>query len=77
MKLFTKPGCKKCDYVKQFIPRETEIQTYNIATAEGLAELAYNELVSVAERELPILVVREGQPITGAIKIKKAFKDYC
>ena len=77
MKLFTKTGCKKCDYGKQFIPGETEVQTYNIATADGLAELAYNELVSVAEKELPILVVREGQPITGAIKIKKAFQDYC
>jgi hypothetical protein len=76
MILFTKPGCKKCDYVKQYISEEMEIQFYDIATVDGLAELAYHELVTVAEKELPILV-REGQPVTGAINIKKAFQEYC
>ncbi len=76
MKLFTKPGCDKCDYVKQFIPKQAHVTTYDITDAEGLAELAFYELVSVAEKELPILL-RDGKAITGAIHVKKALQGYC
>ena len=70
MKLFTKKGCKKCDYVKQWIPAALQITTYDIETAEGLAELAYLGLVPLAEKTLPILVKRDNGIITGAINIK-------
>lgn len=76
MKLFTKPGCDKCDYVKKFINKESEVKTYDIATSEGLAELAYYELVGVAEKELPILL-KDGRTITGAINVRKILQNYC
>ena len=71
MKLFTKKGCKKCDYVKQGIPAALKITTYDIETADGLAELAYLGLVPLAEKTLPILVKRDNGVITGAINIKQ------
>jgi hypothetical protein len=71
MILFTKKGCQKCDYVKQQIPAALEIITYDIETPEGLAELAYLELVPLAEKALPILVKSDNGVITGAINIKQ------
>lgn len=71
MKLFAKKGCKKCDYVKQWIPVSLKITTYDIETAEGLAELAYLGLVPLAEKTLPILVKRDHGIITGAINIRQ------
>lgn len=76
MKLFTKPGCDKCDYVKKFIPDKNDVKTYNITTPEGLAELAFYELVTVAEKELPILL-KDGQAYTGAINVRKVLQNYC
>lgn len=77
MKLFTKPGCEKCDYVKKLLPDQMKIKTYDITEADGLAELAYLELVAVAERELPILVLRDGGHVAGALPIKHVLKNYC
>lgn len=77
MKLFTKPGCEKCDWVKKGLPEEVEVNSYDIMTSEGLAELAYWELVGLAEKELPILLTREGKVVTGAIRISKELKGSC
>jgi len=79
MKLFTKPGCEKCDWVKDRMPEEARenVNSFDILTAEGLAELAYNELVGVAEKQLPILLTREGKVVTGAIQINRAIKGTC
>jgi hypothetical protein len=77
MKLFTKPGCGKCDYVKKYMPDEAPVQIYDISTREGLAELAWCQLVRTAEKELPILVARDGHAITGSIQVVKHLKDYC
>jgi hypothetical protein len=76
MKLFTKPGCEKCDWVKDRMPEEARenVNSFDILTAEGLAELAYNELVGVAEKQLPILLTREGKVVTGAIRINKEIR---
>jgi len=70
MKLFTKPGCDKCDWVKANLPAGVAVETHDILSAEGLAELAWCELVSVAERQLPILVTPAGEVVTGAIRIR-------
>ena len=76
--LFTKPGCAKCDYVKRklnltaqearnaFGLRLEELDQENFS---GLADLAYYELVRVAEKNLPILHTPEGQNIIGVINI--------
>lgn len=70
MKLFTKPGCEKCDWVKANLPEGVTVATHDILTAEGLAELAYHELVATAEKQLPILRMKDGRVVTGAIQIK-------
>jgi len=70
MKLFTKPGCEKCDWVKANLPEGAAVATHDILTAEGLAELAFHELVSTAEKQLPILRLHDGRIVTGAIQIK-------
>jgi hypothetical protein len=70
MKLFTKPGCEKCDWVKANLPEGATVATHDILTAEGLAELAYHELVATAEKQLPILRLRDGSVVTGAVQIR-------
>ena len=79
MKLFTKPGCEKCDWVKGQMRAEVKeaVESVDILTAEGLAELAYHELVSIAEKQLPIPVTPEGKVVTGAIKINRELKGTC
>jgi hypothetical protein len=71
MKLFTKPGCGKCDWVKANMPEGLAIATHDILTADGLAELAFHELVSTAEKHLPILRLRDGSIVTGAVQIRR------
>ncbi len=73
MTLFTKPGCEKCDYIKdRFNLGEmgVALEVLGPDNAEALAHLAWHELVDVAERELPILVLDDMSHIAGAIKIK-------
>ena len=79
MKLFTKPGCEKCDWVKKEIPEKTRerVDSFDIMTAEGLAELAYHELVGLAEKQLPILITGTGAVMTGAIRISREIKGNC
>ncbi|MFZ5585173.1 MAG: hypothetical protein ACOZHQ_04510 [Thermodesulfobacteriota bacterium] len=73
MTLFTKPGCEKCDYIKD----RFDLQSMGVAleilgpdNPDALAHLAWHELVDVAERELPILVLDDSSHLAGAIKIK-------
>lgn len=75
MRLFTKKGCKKCSYLKNAIPAHPNIRTYDVQTAEGLAELAYLELVPMAEKSLPILVHGD-KVITGVINIRREIQQH-
>ena len=70
MELFTKPGCEKCDWVKASLPAGAAVATHDILTAEGLAELAFRELVATAEKQLPILRLTDGRVVTGAVQIR-------
>ena len=73
MTLFTKPNCDKCTYVKSKFDLEAlgvRIDDLSADNADALAHLAWHELVEVAEKELPILVLDDSTHITGAIKIK-------
>lgn len=63
--LFTKPGCQKCDWIKERIPEGLKVNVINMETAEGMAEAAYYELLS---KHTPILVV-DDQVVEGAINI--------
>ncbi len=75
MTLFTKKGCNKCDYLKSVLPAHLNIRMYDVETAEGLAELAYLELVSLAEKALPILVHGD-KVITGVIQIRREIQRH-
>ena len=72
MKLFTKPGCEKCDWVKANLPAGSAVRTHDILTSEGLAGLAFRELVTTAEKQLPILRLPDGRIVTGAVQIRNA-----
>lgn len=69
--LFTKPGCQKCDWIKERIPNGLSVNVINMETAEGMAEAAYYELLS---RHTPILVV-DDQVFEGAINIMDKLKS--
>ena len=77
MELFTKPGCEKCDWVKASLPAGAAVATHDILTAEGLAELAFRELVALAEKQLPILRLPDGRIVTGAVQIRNAIAASC
>ena len=73
MILFTKPDCEKCHYITDkfdlgALGISQEVLTHE--DAEALATLAWYELVEVAEKEMPILVLEDSSHIAGAIKIK-------
>jgi glutaredoxin len=59
--IFTKPGCPQCEKLKKGLKEERkweEVEEHNVTTKEGLKELAWHELVSTAEKGLPIVLVR-------------------
>jgi deoxyxylulose-5-phosphate synthase len=68
--LFTKPGCQKCEYVKERIPGGLAVTVVDMTTAQGLAEAAYYELL---HRTTPVLVV-DDVVFEGAIKIMEQLK---
>lgn len=68
--LFTKPGCQKCDWIKERIPPGLKVIVINMETAEGMAEAAYFELLN---KNTPILVV-DDQVVEGAINIMDRLK---
>ncbi len=73
MTLFTKDGCEKCEYVKKNVDLKklgVRVEILGPDNADSLAHLAWHELVSVAETQLPILVLDDNSTLTGAIRIK-------
>ena len=68
--LFTKPGCEKCDYVKERIPENLDVRLLDMTTPKGMAKAAYYELL---ENYTPILVV-DDEIVKGALRIKKKMK---
>lgn len=73
MTLFTKEGCEKCEYVKRSVDLKdlgVRVEVLSSDNPESLAHLAWHELVSLAETQLPILVLDDNSSMTGAIRIK-------
>jgi deoxyxylulose-5-phosphate synthase len=68
--LFTKPGCQKCDYIKEKMPKGLGVQIVDMSSAEGLAEAAYFEILN---KNAPILIVDEHR-FEGAIPILEKLK---
>jgi deoxyxylulose-5-phosphate synthase len=69
--LFTKPGCQKCDYIKERLPNGLKVNFVDTSTAEGLAEAAYYEILG---KHTPILVV-DDQVTEGAINIMSRLNE--
>ena len=69
--LFTKPGCEKCDYVKERLPPGLKVNILDMESADGMAEAAYYELLS---KYTPILVV-DDQVVEGAINILQKLRS--
>ncbi|MDD1770691.1 MAG: hypothetical protein LUO79_06365 [Methanomassiliicoccales archaeon] len=65
--LFTKPGCEKCEYVKERVPPKVEMRIYDVTSADGMAEGAFYEIL---HKNVPILVV-DGGVVEGALNIVK------
>lgn len=73
MTLFTKEGCEKCEYIKRSVDLKklgVRVEVLSPDNPESLAHLAWHELVSLAETQLPILVMDDNSSLTGAIRIK-------
>lgn len=73
MTLFTKEGCEKCEYVKKSVDLKklgVKVEILGPENPDSLAHLAWHELVSLAETQLPILVLDDSSSMTGAIRIK-------
>jgi len=69
--LFTKPGCEKCDYVKERLPPGLKVNILDMESADGMAEAAYYELLT---KYTPILVV-DDQVVEGAINILQKLRS--
>ena len=73
MTLFTKEGCEKCEYVKSHVNLRklgVKVEVLSPDNPDSLAHLAWHELVSVAQTQLPILVLDDNSSLIGAIRIK-------
>jgi glutaredoxin 2 len=78
MTLFTKDGCQKCDYVKgKFDLKALGVKVENLSldNPEALAHLAWHELISVAEKNLPILVLDDSTYIADVVPIMRYLKE--
>ncbi len=82
--LFTKTGCTACEQIKSEVDlastKDLQVYTLDGENPEALAMLAYYELVSFAEKNLPILLADNNeakQLITGPDYIKKYLQENC
>jgi glutaredoxin 2 len=78
MTLFTKAGCSKCDFVKQKVNLDAlgvRTEVLGPDNADALAHLAWHELVSVAEKHLPILVLDDCSYIADVVPILRYLKQ--
>lgn len=77
MTLFTKEGCQKCDYLKRKVDFEAmgiRVEELGRNNPEALAHLAWHELVTVAQKHLPILVLDDSSYIVDVIPILRYLK---
>lgn len=68
--LLTKPGCDKCDYVKQKMP-ELDIELVDLTSPKGMA---LDVRFDLKGNTMPILI-HEGTPNFGAISVLRKLKE--
>ncbi|MBF0526324.1 MAG: hypothetical protein HQK56_14665 [Deltaproteobacteria bacterium] len=74
MTLFTKKGCTKCDFIKDkfdFDALGIKIEVLGPENPDALAHLAWHELVEVAQKKLPILVLDDNSYLTDVVPIQQ------
>ncbi|MBU0517229.1 MAG: hypothetical protein KJ621_20940 [Proteobacteria bacterium] len=72
MTLFTKPGCHKCEVIKNgFDLMALGVEVETLDNAAALAHLAWHELVETAEQVLPILVLDDSSHLAGQLRIER------
>jgi glutaredoxin 2 len=74
MTLFTKDGCEKCDFLKKKVDLQNlgvHVEVLGPENPDALAHLAWHELVSVAEKHLPILVLDDCSYIADVVPIMR------
>lgn len=77
MTLFTKEGCKKCEYIKTKVDLDSlgvRVEVLGPENAEALAHLAWHGLVGVAQEHLPILVLDDASYIVDVVPILRYLK---
>jgi glutaredoxin 2 len=78
MTLFTKDGCEKCDFLKKKVDLQNlgvHVEVLGPENPDALAHLAWHELVSVAEKHLPILVLDDCSYIADVVPIIRHLKS--
>lgn len=66
IKLFTKNDCSKCEYVKERLPKDIDVDILNVDTVDGLAEGAF---YGVLDKGFPILVWDDEFVAEGSINV--------
>jgi hypothetical protein len=77
MTLFTKDGCEKCDFLKNRVDLGAlgvNVEVLGPDNPDALAHLAWHELVAVAEKHLPILVLNDCSYIADVVPIIRYLK---
>ena len=73
MTLFTKSLCSACQEIQKDFDLKTlgiEVEELGPDNPEALAHLAWHELVEIAEKSLPILVLNDSSAIADTDTIK-------
>lgn len=74
--LITIENCKNCDWVKERIPEELDIEFIDGNTKEGMSHLAYHEKYNPDNVVMPIFIVEdEDLAFEGTIKIKNKMME--
>ncbi len=71
LKLFTKNDCSKCDYVKERLPEDVDVEIFNVDTVDGLAEGAF---YGILDKGFPVLVLDDEYVAEGSIAILDKIK---
>jgi len=74
MTLFTKNLCSACQDIKNEFDLDAlgvAVEELGPGNADALAHLAWHELVEIAEKSLPILVLNDSSAIADAMQIRQ------
>ena len=78
--LFTKQGCTACESIRENVDlpsvKGLKVLKLDGENSEALAMLAYYECVTLAEKQLPILVSDSREVVLGPLNITRYLKEH-